>query len=47
MIWSYDISNCFNYTERKDFSFKLPGTLTKITRNLSVISVTLRGISTE
>jgi hypothetical protein len=24
-IWSYDISNCFNYTERKDFSFKLPG----------------------
>lgn len=25
MIWSYDIGNCFNYTERKDFSFKLSG----------------------
>ncbi|XP_060599747.1 uncharacterized protein LOC132753324 [Ruditapes philippinarum] len=29
MIWSYDISNCFNYTERKDFSFKLPGSYRK------------------
>ncbi|XP_060599748.1 uncharacterized protein LOC132753325 [Ruditapes philippinarum] len=29
-IWSYDISNCFNYTERKDFSFKLPGNFRKL-----------------
>ncbi|XP_052786282.1 uncharacterized protein LOC128221721 [Mya arenaria] len=24
-IWSYDISKCFNYTSRRDFSFKIPG----------------------
>ncbi|KAL4216347.1 hypothetical protein ACF0H5_024074 [Mactra antiquata] len=25
MIWSYDISKCFNYTSRQDFSFRLAG----------------------
>ncbi|XP_045184814.2 uncharacterized protein LOC123542856 [Mercenaria mercenaria] len=30
MIWSYDIGNCFNYTERQDFSFKLPGSYRKL-----------------
>lgn len=25
MIWSYDISKCFNYTARQDFSFRLSG----------------------
>lgn len=24
-IWTYDISNCFDYTKRRDFSLKLPG----------------------
>ncbi|XP_053387920.1 uncharacterized protein LOC128545888 [Mercenaria mercenaria] len=30
MIWSYDISNCFNYSERQDFSFRLPGSYRKL-----------------